>query len=64
MNPTWITAAVSVMGFIGNLLWTVINLRIENKILTRLDELKDWADARFVMKADPPPAPARRRVAA
>ena len=40
------------VGLAANGLWTVINLRIENRLLERFDELKEWADKRFVRKPE------------
>jgi len=54
MNAQWATAIVAAAGLAGNLVWTLINLRIENKLLTRIDELKDWCDSRYEPKASVP----------
>lgn len=54
MNPQWITALLVAAGLGGQVLWTLVNLRIENRILDRIDGLKAWADARFVRRPDVP----------
>lgn len=53
MKPEWILVGISAAGLFGSALWTAVNLRIENRLLERIDGLKDWADARFVHKPDP-----------
>lgn len=55
MNPTpqWIMAGVAIAGLLGNATWTLVNLRIENKVLTHIDQLKEWADERFVRRGEP-----------
>jgi hypothetical protein len=58
LNPNWVTAGIAVLGFLANGLWLIINLRIENKIMKKIDELKLWADERFVQIA---PEHQRRR---
>lgn len=50
MNPAWFPAVVSVVGFVGNLIWSILNVRMENKVLTHIDALKDWADKRYVVR--------------
>lgn len=66
MNPQWITVGLVTAGLAGQGLWTVINLRIENRLLDRIDQLKDWADARFERRrfpvVAPPPAFASQRL--
>lgn len=58
MNPQWVTAGIAVLGLAANGLWTTINLRIENRVLERMDALKEWCDQRFVRRPDAPaPAP-------
>ena len=54
MNAQWATAAIAALGLAGQLLWTLINLRIENRILSRIEDLKDWADDRFVRRDNAP----------
>jgi hypothetical protein len=54
MNPQWIIAILTALGFFANGLWTVINLRIENRVLAHIGELKDWVDARYVRLAHVP----------
>lgn len=54
MSAQWATALIAAAGLVGNLCWTLVNLRIENRILTRIDEVKEWADERFVRRADTP----------
>lgn len=41
----------NVLWTLANLLWTLVNVRTENKILKKIDELKEWADARYVSRA-------------
>lgn len=53
MNPAWITAIVAVLGLAMNGLWTAVNLRIENRILIRIEALKEWADDRFEPRRNP-----------
>ena len=36
------------LGMLGNLVWMIANLRIEGRITTRLDALKDWLEERYV----------------
>lgn len=50
MSAQWVTAVIAGAGLLGNLCWTLVNLRIENRMLTRMDELKQWADDRFEPK--------------
>jgi hypothetical protein len=50
MTPEWILAGVAVLGLLGSGLWTVVNLRIENRLLGRIDELKDWCDQRYIQR--------------
>lgn len=57
MNPAWISVIVTAVGLLSNALWTTVNLRIENRILKQVAEIKDWADERFVLKPDAAPAP-------
>jgi hypothetical protein len=47
LNPQWIIAGLSALGIISNAAWTLVNLRIENKLLKHIDGLKDWVDARY-----------------
>lgn len=65
MNPQWIMAGVAVAGILFNGAWTMVNLRIENKVLKHIDQLKEWADERFVRRAEPIGSnfPASRRAA-
>ncbi|MGA3015968.1 MAG: hypothetical protein ABSF62_02530 [Bryobacteraceae bacterium] len=53
-NPQWIVALLGILGLAGSALWMVVNLRIENRLLERIDGLKDWADARFMRQMDAP----------
>lgn len=53
MNPQWVSAAVAGIGLLGSLVWTLVNLRIENRLLKRVDTLKEWADERFIRKPEP-----------
>ncbi|MGD0013113.1 MAG: hypothetical protein ABSD56_01620 [Bryobacteraceae bacterium] len=55
MNFDWIAAAMAGAGFAANLLWTLHNhvvskgmVEIENKVLAHIDEIKAWADEKFV----------------
>jgi hypothetical protein len=36
------------LGMLGNLVWMIANLRIEGRITSRLTELKDWLEQRYV----------------
>lgn len=54
MNPQWIGATVAGVGLIANAAWTVINLRIENKMLKHIDEVKDWTLENFQLRPDAP----------
>lgn len=56
MNAQWATAAIAGIGILGNLCWTLVNLRIENKLLTRIDGLKEWVNANY----EPRRVPLRR----
>ena len=38
------------VGFVGQVLWTLVNLRLENRLLERMDALKGWMEGRFVTK--------------
>ena len=42
MNTAFIAIAIFVVGALANLVWMLVNLRIENKLLVKLDKLKDW----------------------
>lgn len=55
MNFDWITASLAGAGFAANLLWTLHNhtvskgmVEIEVKLLAQIDNLKAWADEKFV----------------
>ena len=47
-----VEAILILLGMLLSAAWTAINLRIENRILQRIEDLKEWCDARFVRKAD------------
>lgn len=57
MSPQWITALVAIAGLVGNACWSAINLRIENRMFKKVDELKEWAESRFVLRLECPCAP-------
>lgn len=57
MSAQWATAAIALAGLLGNAFWTMLNLRIENRMLTKMDELKTWAEGRFVLRLECPCAP-------
>jgi hypothetical protein len=61
MNPQWIGAALVGLGLAAQLVWTLVNLRIENRILLRLDELKEWCEERFVLRPGAPVLAISRR---
>lgn len=44
---------VSALGFAGNAAWSVLNVRMENKVLKHIDALKEWADERYVQRTPP-----------
>ena len=48
MNPTYIGAALSALGLVGNLVWTVVNLRTHALITAKIDELKKDLKAEYV----------------
>jgi hypothetical protein len=45
-----ITALVMGFGLVANLVWLLTNLRIENRIGSKIDALKDWMDQRYVLQ--------------
>jgi hypothetical protein len=48
MSPAHISAIVGALGLIANLAWTVVNLRIENALIRKLDELKTHISQQYV----------------
>jgi len=54
MSAQWATAIVAAAGLAGNLLWTLINLRIENRVLKHIDAVKDWALDTFEPRRERP----------
>lgn len=54
MNPQWVLVGIAALGLAGSGVWTAVNLRIEARLLGRIDELKDWCDVRFVRRPDAP----------
>ena len=48
VNGSLIAAAVAVVGLMGNLIWMLINLRMESRIGAKIDALKDWMGERYV----------------
>jgi hypothetical protein len=54
-NPSLITAIVAIAGGLCNLVWMLINLRLQNRVLRietriggKIDDLKDWMGERYV----------------
>ena len=45
--PAVIAGMISVLGLAANCAWAVYNARMENRVLSHIDELKTWADDRF-----------------
>jgi hypothetical protein len=55
MNPQWITAIVGGPGRLANSLWALHHhavgkrmVEMENKVVRHIDDLKLWAEGRFV----------------
>ena len=49
MNQSYVTIAVFVLGALGNLLWTLINLRVAKTVADKIDDLKTWMDGRYYL---------------
>ncbi len=41
---------LTIGGGIANIVWLLVNLRIENKIGRKIDELKDWMGERYMSR--------------
>ena len=48
MDHSAVYVGLVALGMLGNLMWMIANLRIEGRITTRLDALKDWLEQRYV----------------
>lgn len=52
MNPAHIGYGLTALGFIVNAVWTVANIRAENRIVRRLDAIKADVARHYVTQAD------------
>lgn len=51
ITPGIISAAIALLALAGNLLWTMANLRIENRIGAKIEGLKEWMALQYVSSA-------------
>jgi hypothetical protein len=50
MNPNWIPALCAVSGLFANLVWTLVNLRLEARVATEIQGLREWVNENFVRR--------------
>jgi hypothetical protein len=48
MNPAWIPAICTVIGLIGNAVWSAVNLQMRADLAKQIEELKDWMRHEYV----------------
>ena len=48
MNSSYIGLVLTAVGLLANLVWTIINLRIEGRLERRFNDLKEYMEERYV----------------
>jgi hypothetical protein len=61
MNPAWLPGIIASVGFIGNIIWTVLNLQMRADIAKQIADLKEWMSSEYVTRKEWMAADAREQ---